>query len=282
MIIIKLQGGIGNQMFQYAFGRSLSLKRKDSLRLDTCFYKNIKSGDTPREFKLNNFNIKANIVETNSFSKSTKFLWKVVNGIGLKIHKDFHVRFHPLFLNMRTKKFIGFFQSYKYFSDYEKEIREDLTLKIQLPEKAIELIEQIKNSASVSIHVRCGDYLTNKENLKNYGVCSPDHYQNAISKIKEKIDKPIFYIFSDNINWVKSNLKTDENFIFVSDNNFDETVELELMSNCKNNIIANGSFSWWGAWLNKNHNKIVIAPRKWTNIANFDTIDLIPDDWIKI
>ena len=282
MITIKIQGGIGNQMFQYAFGRSLSLKRKENLRLDTSFYKNIKSGDTPREFKLNNFNIKADIIETDSLSKSTKTFWKLINKIGLMFHKDFHVRFHPYFLKVRIKNFIGFFQSYKYFSDYEKEIKEDLTLKIQLPAKAIEILEQIKNSSSVSIHVRCGDYITNKDNLKSYGVCSLDYYQNAISRIKEKVDKPVFYVFSDDINWVKSNLKTDENLIFVSDNNFDETVQLELMSNCKNNIIANSSFSWWAGWLNKNPNKIVIAPKKWTNIVNFDTIDLIPEDWIKI
>jgi hypothetical protein len=282
MITIKLQGGIGNQMFQYAFGRSLSLKKKEDLSLDTSFYKNIKTGDTLREFKLNNFNIKADIIETDNFNKSTKIFWKIINGIGLVIHKDFHVRFHPIFLKMRAKNFIGFFQSYKYFIIYEKEIKEDLTLKSQLPPKAIEIMEQIKNSLSVSIHVRCGDYVTNKENLKNYGVCSLDYYQNAISKIKEKIDKPIFYIFSDDINWVKSNLKINENLIFVSENNFEEAIELELMSNCKNNIIANSSFSFWGAWLNKNPNKVVIAPKKWTNIMNFDTIDLIPENWIRI
>lgn len=282
MITIKIQGGIGNQMFQYAFGRSLSLKRKEVLRLDTSFYKNIKNGDTPREFKLNNYNIKADIIETENFGKFTKIFWKLVNGMGLAIYKDFHIRFHPYFLNTKLKNFIGFFQSYKYFNAYEKEIKEDLTLKIALPLKATEILEQIKDNQSVSIHIRCGDYITNKDNLKNYGTCSLDYYQNAISKIKEKVDKPIFYVFSDDINWAKSNLKIDENFVFVSDYKFDETIELELMSNCKNNIIANSSFSFWAAWLNKNPNKIVIAPKKWTNIVNFDTIDLIPENWIKI
>ena len=282
MVTIKLQGGLGNQMFQYAFGRRVAIERNDNLRLDISNFRHTASGDTPRKFKLDSFNIKAEAIEDAGNYRSKKISWNIINKIGLFLQKDFHIRFHPLFLKLKSNYFNSFFQSYKYFEKYRKEILEDFNLKTQLPQKGVDLMKDVRDSESVSIHVRRGDYVTNKNYNKSYGVCEIDYYEKAIAEIRKKINNPTFYIFSDDIEWAKFNLKMGSATVFVSEYNLGEYIELELIKSCKHNIIANSTFSWWGAWLNENPNKIVISPLKWTSLKDFDTIDLIPGDWIKI
>jgi hypothetical protein len=282
MITVKLRGGLGNQMFQYAFGRSLSIKKGENLTLDISSFNNTAIIDTKRKYLLDNFNIKPLISETDTFRSIDRFFWKVINNTGLFLKNDFHVHHHSFFNKIPFKKFDSYFQSYKYFEQYQEEIRKDFSLKIELPKKALEILNTIKNTNSVSLHVRRGDYVSNKKNANTYGSCSLDYYRNAISTICGKISNPVFFVFSDDIEWVKNELIIPTETIYVSQYYFDEVAELFLMSQCKNNIIENSSFSWWGAWLNNNKDKIVICPRKWTLISNFDTIDLIPDNWIKL
>lgn len=280
MIVVKLKGGLGNQMFQYAFGRSLALRRGVVLRLDINQFENAVPGETPRTFKLDRFNIQAEIVS--GVKDKKEIVWRLINKLGQLMCKDFHLRFHPIFLKIKFDYFIGFFQSFKYFMDSADELRRDFKLKEPLSTEAAAVLKQIRTGQSVSIHIRRGDYVSNQINYKGFGVCSLDYYQGAISMIKEKMAEPHFFIFSDDIEWTKKNLKIDGPAVYISSYNFEETVELKLMSQCKHNIIANSSFSWWGAWLNENPQKIVIAPQKWTNISKFDTIDLIPIEWIKL
>lgn len=131
------------------------------------------------------------------------------------------------------------------------------------------------------MHIRRGDYVANPKIAAYHGVCGMNYYQKAVQIIKEKITNPTFFIFSDDINWAKENFKGDE-YYFVSNKEIKETEDLILMSLCKHNIIANSSFSWWGAWLNKNHEKTVIAPRHWLNIKKDIAGKVLPDSWIKI
>jgi len=142
--------------------------------------------------------------------------------------------------------------------------------------------QKIKEKNSVSLHIRRGDYLTMQKAIDTIGVCPLDYYDKAIREITRKIKNPTFFIFSDDINWVKENLKTNSPTIFVSGGKLKDYEELILMSKCKHNIIANSSFSWWGAWLNNNPNKIVIAPKKWFKDTSKNTRDLIPESWLKL
>lgn len=154
-------------------------------------------------------------------------------------------------------------------------------------EKNQKILEKITQTNSVSIHVRRGDYYNNESAFKIHGnITTKKYYENALEFIKEKVKNPVFFVFSDEFEWVKKNLYFFSNYgeVHIIDWNkgFDSYIDLQLMSNCKHNIIANSSFSWWAAWLNKNKNKIVISPKKWVNNINENKIDIIPNNWIKI
>ena len=136
-------------------------------------------------------------------------------------------------------------------------------------------LENIKTTNSVSLHVRRGDYL----NLKNIGVLDVDYYKQAVAYIRKNVEKPTFYIFSDDLDWCKKSLGFLDDCIYV-DRTETEIDDLKLMSCCQHNIIANSSFSWWGAWLNKNPKKTVIAPKSWL-LNDPDSSNVILSDWVK-
>lgn len=282
MVTIKLNGGLGNQMFQYAFGRAMSLRRGEELILDLSSYDQLARGDTPRQFKLDQFAIQATIINKQVRPLTASLLWRLRHRLGTLISKEYHLRFHPEYLKSKEKIFDGFFQSYKYFRDYENVIRKDFSIKRSMTGQVKSLADKIGQSESVSIHVRRGDYVSNVSNYHGYGVCPIEYYAQAIDLVKSKTTKPHFYIFSDDIAWVKKNLIFSGEAVYVSVLGLDETIELYLMSLCQYNIIANSTFSWWAAWLNARPDKQVIAPKKWTNVKNFDTIDLIPENWIRL
>jgi hypothetical protein len=143
------------------------------------------------------------------------------------------------------------------------------------------LCTSITNTNSVSIHIRRGDYVQNHRVLRENGICSLSYYKRAVAEL-EKTQKDIFYfIFSDDINWVKKNISLGRDTVFVSDTTLTDSEELVIMSKCKHNIIANSSFSWWAAWINQNPNKICVAPKPWFNTAKYDS-NLIPKSWIQL
>lgn len=260
-MIVKILGGLGNQMFQYAHGRSEELSGKKIIFDNSFFTGNKLEKDTARNFKLDKFNIATN---AEFFPKS-----HLISDIWTKIKR-------LLGLNVDI-----YFQNEKYFINIADDIRKEFTLKQELSFKAKEILQKIENSNSVSLHVRRGDYITNQKTNSFHGVCGMDYYQEAMNIIKEKISNPAFFIFSDDIAWARDNFK-DKDFVFVSDTAIEDVEELILMSKCKHNIIANSSFSWWGAWLNNNPNKIVIAPQKWFNNKKANQTDIVPESWIKI
>lgn len=260
MKIIKIKGGLGNQLFQYAYGRSLIEKNKEVI-FDISFFKE-KTTDISRPFLLKKFNIPESLIFIN---KKSNLLIKLFEKIYSKLSGNYNL-----------------FQSEKYFKSIEKIIRNELTLKESLSPIAQEFVQQIKNnSKSVSIHVRRGDYITNAKTNKYHGTCDLSYYEHTILKIRELVLSPHFFIFSDDIEWVRENLKLD-NTTFISNPNLTECEELMLMSNCKHNIIANSTFSWWGAWLNQNPDKIVIAPKQWTANKKSDELNILPKTWTQI
>ncbi|MCK4744844.1 alpha-1,2-fucosyltransferase, partial [Candidatus Parcubacteria bacterium] len=199
----------------------------------------------------------------------------------LVITKEQHSHFDSKILKLIGNIYLdGYWQSEKYFKNIENSIRKEFTLKNDLQLKAKKLLRKIKNTESISIHIRRNDYISHKPANQYHGVCHLSYYKKAINVIIKKIDDPHFFVFSDDIDWCKKNLKIKFPTIFVEGNKDYE--DLILMSKCKHNIIANSTFSWWGAWLNNNPNKIVIAPKKWFRKKSINTKDLIPKTWIKI
>ena len=285
MIIIKLNGGLGNQLFQYSLGRKLSIKNNDIFKLDLSGF----TKDNPRSYSLGHFNIVENLAKKEDVAKFnkkglSKLFEKIKPYYKKSVIKYKGYDFDQNILKLSGNFYLdGYWQSEKYFQDIENTIRKEITLKEPLPSKYYELINAIKNSDSVSVHIRRGDYVANKKFSKIYNSLDEKYYQRAIKFIAERISDPRFFIFSDDIEWAKRNLDIPYPKIFVSgENEMKDYEELILMSLCKHNIIANSSFGWWGAWLNKNPDKIVISPDKWFNNETDSAKDLIPQNWIRL
>ncbi len=286
-------GGLGNQMFQYAFARHLSVKNNFELKLDVSLLNNETLGEkfTIRDLGLSHFNIKpvfANDLELERYNKSkfSKILDLIYLNLPFKIN-SLYIR-EPSFTFYRKALdapkdccLDGYWQSEKYFIDIRKQLLRDFAITSELSLETNQLADKIKSEQAVSIHVRRGDYITVKENQDLYAACSENYYIEAMNKIKE--NDAVFYVFSDEPEWFKENIKSNKNVHYVTHNTGKYAYQdLYLMSLCKHNIIANSSFSWWGAWLNQNPNKMVIAPKHWFKNNYRDTRDLIPHSWIQL
>jgi hypothetical protein len=295
MIIIKLTGGIGNQMFQYSLGRVLSIKKNTNLKLDNTAYE--KDYKNKRKYALCVFNIKAEIASNKDLKiYKTTFLKKLIESFMFKLFnatvvltknyiKEKNFFFQPEIINVSKEIYLdGYWQSEKYFEDYADAIRDDFKFKDYLMDNQnINIAKVIQSTESISVHVRRGDYIQDKMNFNKIGVCSSNYYNKCFKYILGKVVDPSFFIFSDDISWAKENLKVPCKCTFVDINSGDNGwKDLFLMSQCKHNILANSSFSWWAAWLNKNPKKIIISPDPWFKSDLFDTKDLVPENWIKV
>lgn len=263
MIISKLQGGLGNQLFQWSYGKFMSIEYNTPLLLDTNSYSN----QTNRGFSLDKFPfLKYSILTNSSIRENSE------NKTHLKMMSD-NFLFYKINYEENCHYYLdGYWQSEKYFSNISDLIKREL----RPSDDIISKIKSIKNldSKSISLHIRRTDYVTSNG---YHPLQSIDYYQNAIDIIGEY---DYIFIFSDDIKWCKENFSF-KNMIFIE--GFDDVEDLWIMSMCKNNIIANSSFSWWGAWLNDNKNKKVIAPKKWFgDNVNLNTSDIIPETWITI
>ena len=289
MIVTRMSGGLGNQMFQYAIGLNLAHKNNDALLIDAAGYTKIQnsSKDTIRNFELDKFNISSRL-GSNSEIDEIKYPLGLISKINRLIQKKILRRFNhdycPDLLSKKGNVYLdGFFQSEKNFMESSGLIRKEFSLKQEfINGQATKILENISHHTSVSIHIRRGDYAQDKKTNKYHGLCPISYYENAISLITSKIENPHFFIFSDDIEWVKKNLPINHPHTFVSDGILIPQQEMYLMSKCKHNIIANSTFSWWGAWLNENPDKIVIAPKKWVNIEPNPHPNIIPETWITI
>ncbi len=267
MIITKLQGGLANQIFQWAYGKFLSDKYNTPLYLDVDSYKS-QFGVTKRSFSLNCFpNLKYNIMP----DERNISLWSTENNKTkiYQLNDDFNYK--ELLCDESSHYFLnGYWQCEKYFKQIESDIKKELR---PSDEDLVKLSKIIPDN-SVSIHIRRTDYVTSNG---YHPVQTIDYYKKALSLIG---DCKNIVVFSDDIPWCKENL-TFDNIIFIEGNKDYE--DLWLMSLCEHNIIANSSFSWWGAWLNENKNKKVVAPLNWFGQqSNTNQSDIVPESWIKI
>ncbi len=313
MIISSLMGGLGNQLFQYAAGRALAHKHGTQLKLDTYAL----DRSPHRAYCLNNFNINAERVTTRDILRldTTEGVLRILKSLSPKAHSVFYIaaqktrRFRfftryyeyelgtplpPLLVKRVASQrlfdfdedffnlpddivLIGTWVSYKYFEHIKPILLNEFSVKHELLGKEHEMAHQIKNTQSVSVHVR----RTDKVSSQVYFATDLEYIRQAMTFFYEKLENPVFYVFSDDITWCKENIQK-KNAVFVDWNDDAHSYEdLRLMSLCKHNIIAESSFSWWGAYLNKNQRKIVITPPalRWVSRKNSLCKDILPPEW---
>lgn len=287
-IVVRLQGGLGNQMFQYAFGRALSMRSGMELYLDPSPLNPKKN----RGYQLDAFILSAKVADSRKIQYLItphfiirKKLWKALK-IPFK-YADTHIleKNFPYDKNIASRKtsayFDGYWQTEKYFGDCKDTIRQDFSFRNEEALRRHVQYEEVLNSNSVSIHIRRGDYVKNPKYRKRLYVCKLEYYKNAMKYLSERFENLTFYIASDDHEWVKNNFEISKHIKLIESKNALE--DLYIMSKCKHNIISNSSFSWWAAWLNSNENKRVLAPDIWFNpCAKIDFRDIVPDSWIKI
>ena len=270
-------GGMGNQMFQYAFARNLSIETKSDLRIDLSFLqkKDQPEGFVFRNYDLDIFNVKENfdlpenveIITVNEphYEYSQQVTDSVINNLN----------------NNKNTLILGYWQSPKYFEKNEDTIRKEFSLKLGIENKSnlLKIREDINTKKSVAINIRRTDYLNNGF----HGVMGKEYVDSAISIIENQIENPHYFIFSDDIKWCEENLKYNNSTIVSHDYKGEKFEDyMMLMSECNHFIIPNSSFAWWSAWLNNNPDKIVISPKNWFANSGMNTNDLIPESWIRI
>lgn len=294
MIIVKLMGGLGNQLFQYATGKALALKHKTDLKLDlSLLNEDPKNKYTKRKLELDLF-FTNYVIATDKevklftqknvlqkiFKKYTQLdlsKYTIANQNGFEFNTNFLTYPKNTYLN-------GYWQSEKFFSDIRAVLLKELVIKKPLSEDCKIAQNHILNSNSVSLHIRRGDYVSDKNAEAFHGILSLEYYHNAINYLNTQVDNIEVFVFSDDMDWVKSNLKLKNKCNYIDFNKNENSVfDMYLMSICKHHIIANSSFSWWGAWLNNKADKIVIAPKIWfaDKEKNEQTQDNIPPSWIR-
>lgn len=292
MIISKVIGGLGNQMFQYAAAKALSLRLNESLLLDLSGFSDYQ---LHQGFELSDvFQCKTQIA--NEEQTRTLLGWrssrrmlrllskaplKRLRGRALVVEPYFH--YWTGFTVIHNGCYLsGYWQSEKYFKSVSETIREDFVFKHALEGENLVLAQQMKACNAVSLHVRRGDYISDANTNNTHGVCSLDYYRDAITYIMERVSTPHFFIFSDDIAWCREHLSLDSTCTYVDHNKGNDSYrDMQLMSLCHHHIIANSSFSWWGAWLNTRADKIVIAPKHWF-ASGYQTHDLIPAEWLML
>ena len=287
MLIIRITGGMGNQMFQYVYGRVVQKKYNQNLALDLTWY-NIDSSHRYRDleghesYKLSAFGIDPEVISHSTSKFFNSKVGKVVNLINLQFIQR---KFKPLWT--------AYFQGYWLGESFFEHMKSDVAKMFDLPgiknEKALLLKEQIESGpTSVSMHIRRGDY----KNHKHLQVCTPEYYKSAISHLNKALGKYQLFVFSDDIAYCREMLQGNSNITFVEDAGTD-IEEFQLMIYCKHHVISNSTFSWWSAWLGENKNlddRMVLTPNRWFNqvegesqaAKSQDVSKIIPDRWTKI
>lgn len=286
MIIVRLQGGLGNQLFQYAAARSASIATKQSvIYFDTFYYSYVRN----RHFHLSSFQTHGavgNVLSFPAFFPITipfisKTAWRSYHklrpqSIQLVVEEGAH-NYSPHLLATHKDVYLqGFWQNWRYADSIRSLIRKELVLSQPLSDEGKVLEAKISQSNSVGLHVRRGDYVNNP----NFPTCSLSYYQHAVKTMQSKLSNPTFFVFSDDSRWVKENLTFIKSMIIVELHS--EVEEFWLLSKTKHTIIANSTFSWWGAWLGDNLGKLVIAPSEWNGLRGDSVLSILPRKWEKI
>lgn len=291
MIIVKIQGGLGNQMFQYAIAKSLAAHYKTTYAFDHRFLEDRSPAATHtfRNYDLDIFRVKAKRASASNLylfeHKWPKWKRYCVRLNLLAPHCSYaerHYQFDPGVFSQGPHLYLdGYWQSPKYFSAIAEDLRGDFTFVHKIETQSLPILTQVMTSDSVCINVRRGDFLHNRF----HRVCDESFYAKAISIAKEKINHPRFFLFGDDVQWFLDRFDSLTEEITVVDHQHDGYKygnKLQLMASCKHFIIPNSTFAWWAVWLADCDDAVVIAPSKWFNDPAWDTRDLIPDHWITL
>lgn len=284
MILVRFNGGLGNQLFQYAAGRQLSLKFNTGLVADLQDYQ-----QAGHPFLLDKFNVNMRMAgaedyaffERNGYRQG--LFRKLFNQVAI-VHEP-HFHYSPVIMNQAKKHtwLQGYWQCEKYFSDIRNVLLNELKPAAQPGARTLELMKAAAEGRSVAIHVRRGDYVSNAHTLEFHGLCDMDYYQKAIAMIEARVEQPVYFVFSDDIDWAKEHIRPG-GIVYYSDHTDAHAAweDLMIMKSCSHNIIANSTFSWWGAWLGEQPDKTILAPAKWFAKSHLNANDVIPEHWIKI
>ena len=285
MVLVEMTGGLGNQMFQYALYRKLLELNKD-VYLDTSFFR---SGQKLREFELERFALELRVMpdreidRLRGYSYQSSFFKKLrfkLCSAKLSVYQDKIEYFQPAIFEMDDVYLQGYWQNEKYFADIRDTIKQELFFEPEMSIQKKKCLERMQNENSVSVHIRRGDYL-DPQNQKVYGnICTADYYKDAVTYIREQISNPVFIVFSDDMDYAKTLINGDDVCYIDKDEKEDVYTDMYLMTQCRHHIIANSTFSWWGAWLTENEETITVCPERW--FANHDQADVACDRWIRI
>jgi hypothetical protein len=280
MLIVRVHGGLGNQMFQYAIGRHLALKTGQRLRLEIGMHNPSHLG----KFDLDRFNI----VTTVAPRIEGALLWRPIARFltAARLPQKL-ARFHRIYIQheddfyadvlgiTQSAYLVGWWQDERYFAGSIDVLRRDFTLKEPPRGANARLLDVIRGAESVAVHVRRADYVTNPAVARYYAITDLDYYRSAWMRMNDMVPEAAYFVFSDDIGWCKENLRFLDRVTFVENNSPEQRHEdLRLMSHCKHFIVANSSFSWWGAWLSDNPGKVVLGPAKWAGV--------FPPSWLRV
>lgn len=294
MRIVKFKGGLGNQLFQYAFLRCLELNYKcEDVKSDLTYYGNV-GDDNVRKPRIEHLNVLLNQASKNDIQNVCKFKhdsnpttlkYKIKLFIEKTINDKYYFEENRSYRNpheiLEHKYFDGYWQSWKYLQGIEKKLISEIGPKTELSTKTRNTIKILENENAVFLGVRRGDYLQSNRTKNHFGSFGQEYFEKAIQIIKGKVDNPVLYVFSNDIEWVKENLKFECKTVYREKNDqVNDVEELFIMAACKHAIIVNSTYYWWGAWLIKNENKIIVAPKNW--FVDGSPIDIVPEGWIKI
>lgn len=292
-IITYIQGGLGNQLFQYAAGRALSKRYGVPLHLDKSWFDSTPKGSTPREFQLPLFRLPASAqIKSNNKLPSGK-LGRILQRINpfkphtIRESKGFQFDPRTLMLQNHANKdihLIGYWQSYKYINEIRSILQDEFQTKAPLSNRYVNYLEQINLTDSTMLHIRRGDYVHLPSANEYHKPLEIEYYLKGIDAVLLKNPVAHFFVFSDDLQWAKAMLPATLNITYIENiNELDAAAqELQLMTHCKNHIIANSSLSWWGAWLKKDTSGIVLAPNRWIRDKTLNLSDLLPEEWIQL
>ena len=286
MIIVEVTGGLGNQMFQYALYRKLQLLGKD-VKLDLSFYH---TKQTLRKLELGIFKLPLQVADQREICRLkgyTNDASRIQKAFTTRIYKhpciyteDLDKGYQDMVLQKDSVYLSGYWQNECYFKEIRNRILEDFTFPQEITDRKQDMVRQMKGSNSVSVHIRRGDYLQSGNAGIYGGICTLTYYRKAMDYMREHIQNPQFYIFTDDPEWVKQNLYEDGMCLVQHEDGDPDYLDMYLMSQCTAHIIANSTFSWWGAWLDRNERKTVVSPARWLN--NHDVNNAICDWFITI
>ena len=292
MICTRLNGGLGNQLFQYAAGRALAFRLGVELVLDTSTLRRHNARTTPRILELNRFRHVAKELPAHEsrilpwlhrlprFSKCWS-PWQVCVERGTTFQAGFTSLADQTYL-------VGYWQSHRYFSEISSQLMSELQPVDDIGLSSQAIVEQIDSSESVALHVRRGDYVSLASAASFHGVLPLSYYQSALSHLRGQIIAPKVFVFSDDSDWCRANLSLESSAVVVDHNTgADAWQDLLLLARCRHHVIANSSFSWWGAWLadqrQMNMARIVIAPNRWfAHQTDLNLNDRFPAHWVKL